>query len=307
MTSELKVVITAITVGFYLVYSGVSRLLKARKIKDHPRAKTRSVAQGLAELQGFAWALAATKLTNLSNQDAVFLRWELQESVRSGKSRRWVTKALEDSLQPFLLLDSMGAALVHPQASKLEVRPTTYPWQTLSESQQQRLQVFGKAVSGFPPRGYFASRRFRVLESSIAFGSPIYAFGEFMTQGSELERQVHARSGVADFLPRLAKAGNYMPGMDENKDGKLDEVELRRGFMKEAVRKHGVQKAKGIESEVLTTSGYLRASQSHELLLSDCHEDHLLERLGSWNLLRIVGGAASIALGISYFFSHHGF
>jgi hypothetical protein len=144
------------------------------------------------------------------------------------------------------------------------------------------------------------------LESLIAFGSPIYGYGEFTTLGSESDRQVHARSGVANFLPRLAKAGTYMPGMDENRDGKLDEQELRRGFMKEAVRKYRDLKSKGIESEVLTPSGWLHTSKNHELLLSDCHEDQLLERLGSWNVLRIVGGAAALAFGVFHLLSRFG-
>jgi hypothetical protein len=90
--------------------------------------------------------------------------------------------------------------------------------------------------------------------------------------------------------------------MNEDRDGKVDEEEFRRGCMGEALRTHSVHKAKGIEYEQMATSGFMRTSQNYELLLSDCHEEHLAHRFGSGNILTIVVGAFMLAWAISEFF-----
>jgi hypothetical protein len=308
---SIKGVLVCLIFGGGLIWSAMSRRKKARKVEDTPRSKVSSAPQGLVELQGFAWPKNLCVRT-IDEREAVcyHISIERKETQGSGKNRRttWVSVFAWGHTHPFYLVDATGLAEVHPGMSELDVATKqTRSWSALTK--QQRVQVValvgGRPIAGFPPgSGFFGlfSSAYRVVESEIRVGSPLYASGSFRTPTahSEMARVPGLTSFAArvlNFEKRSFKDVTVL--LDKNKDGKVTEDEAREGYSFAArLSRDKAQKGEEPEKE-FPVFGVLERSASHALVLADAHESHLVNRLNRFFYPKILSGAALITLGIA--------
>jgi hypothetical protein len=141
--------------------------------------------------------------------------------------------------------------------------------------------------------------RYRIREREIFVGSPVYARGDFRSIGVPPPRKrmlglTAFTAKVFDFENRRVRNVDRL--LDRNRDGKVSAEERRRGYAMAARLARG--KSSVLESEQeFEIYGRLGSSSDHRLLVADCLESELVERLGRWTWIQLAAGAELIALG----------
>jgi hypothetical protein len=297
----LKGGIFLIVLGGGLVYSGLRRFRRTRKVEDTPTSPIQSAPQGYVEIQGNAWPLAESATKNVRGKSSVFRHLKVQMLVRSGKNNRWKSIYEERSEKPFLVFDASGAALVRPQDAELELTKQNRRWVDVSPEVQKELRE-RVHVNGFPPSGGLFSNSFRILEGSIVVGSPVYLKGNFTTPSREI--CVTPELGHEAFREKLKRISihKYSRFFDKNNDGEVCAQEAIDGFhaasqVSERQAVGGTQAVSSFSPSAVICQGEMATNPTHKLYLADCAQHHLLKRIGNWNILRIVGGAVLIGVG----------
>lgn len=298
------IAVTAIAGGGLLLRT-LKNHKRLRKIADTPRSKIASAPQGLVELEGFAWPQAETFQT-LDGEEAIYYVIELQreETRGSGKNKRreWITVFHHQHIFPFYLLDPTGLAQILPHNSDVNVtNKSTRHFGHLSQKAIDRIaQIVGPGIDNFPPGKSFLNlfaRKYRVVEQKIVVGSPIYANGDFKTHTTNQlmidDSLATFANKVINFEARALKNVNRL--LDRDGDGVVSTSEALAGYTTAAaLSRRNPQK----ETVPLEIFGTLDSSDNHKLFFSDTHEHHLIEHLGKWQTLKLVSGAALIAISI---------
>lgn len=307
---DLKAAAACFFFGGMLVYAGLRRLRRKRLAEDTPHIDIASAAQGLCEIQGFAWPFSATAET-LVGRKAVYLELVLEKLVKQGKSSSWKKQWGRTHKAPFYVLDSTGCVLVDPDKAEAELGQETWPWNKLSDAMKARAAKLNVAVAGFPPSsalfGLFSTGSFRFREKAILLGAPVYVHGT-LTAGNSLGSLPASLplKRFRDFLGRLGKktvAGHS--GFDVNRDGRVCEDEAERALNEIAEQSFDVEKKRYGEQPPLPGEnppenricGRVVGCAERNLYIADCHQDHLLKRIGKNNFLMIVGGACLMGAG----------
>jgi hypothetical protein len=290
-----KTVYLMIATGCTMLTIGLQRFRRKRRAEDLPRAKIVSAPQGLVELQGFAWPLAEQAVQSIFEKSCVYRFFQLEKLTRLGKSLSREVMHTEKTTSRFIIFDSTGFALIDPTNWSFEAKTHAVPWEKLSASVQNSIvsQIRGR-VKGFPPRGYFAST-FQVVEKVLLVGSPIYANGNFISKGAG---KILAQAGLREFSTKVIQdEPTFLRSLDSNQDGSLDEGEALTGCYNTALAVKLDPQLSNVSEEIYCV-GQLENSQTHPLDVADCHQEHLIKRLGKNNLPFIVGGAVLIAVGV---------
>ncbi|MSP18633.1 MAG: hypothetical protein EXR74_03580 [Bdellovibrionales bacterium] len=298
----LKLGITLIFLGGGLVYSGLRRFRRTRKVEDTPTSPIQSATQGYVEIQGNAWPVADSGTKNLKGRNCVFRHLDIQVYVESGKNSRWKTVYEERSEKPFIVFDTGGAALVRPQNAELELTRSSYRWSEIPPEIQLVLRERVK-VRGFPPSKGIFGASFRFEERAIVVGSPVYVKGNFTTPVREI--QVTPQLGHEAFREKLTKISlhQYARFFDKNNDGEVCAQEAIDGFhaASQVSQRQAVGNTRNVTSfspPAISCQGEMASSSMHKLYVADCAQHHLIKRIGNWNILRIVGGAVLIGIGV---------
>lgn len=280
--------------GGWLIFSGIRRFRRKRDIEDTPTSKIRSAPQGSIEVQGYAWPIENSGRNNLNGEKCVFRHLEVMKKVGSGKKQRWI-KVHEDRYDlPFLVFDQTGTLLVDQKRAEYELRQKVFRWNDLKSQTKQALST-EISVSGFPPSGGLFGSPFKFQEKYILAGSPVYLRGSFSSPEHQLT--VDPEEGFLEFQERVRTAtaeSGFSKLLDQNRNGEICEEEARTGFSASAafsLRRRGA-------AGVMTCVGLMKSDTFRRLYISDCHQHHLIKRLGNWNLLMIVGGATMIGAGV---------
>lgn len=308
---DIQVVFGLIVLGGFLVISGIRRFRRARMTQDTVHIPIASAPQGQVEIQGYAWAKSAP-VTTLYGHKAVYSLLELQQRVKRGKNHKWETQWSTCFQNPFFVLDHSGVVEVDPKQADLELSEKFYSWSTLPQAARQMAMSLPISASGFPPStGFFGNAgSFRFKERCILLGCPVYLHGTLKAKGSRAALPPSpAIKRFREFLGRVrGKKLTRVAQLDVNHDGKVSEEEARDGIYKVSelsmvheASQGGVQPplpGEGAAENVIY--GDVVSSADRPLYIADCHEDHLLQRIGSNNMLRIVGGALLIGGAVAY-------
>ncbi|MEW6055511.1 MAG: GIDE domain-containing protein [Bdellovibrionota bacterium] len=289
-----------------LLRSGFKRMAQTRKVLDAGSVPIASAPQGFVEIQGHAWP-GNPLYSYIEGKPSVYVSLLVQEKVRSGKRSHWKTIFRDDSVEPFFLADETGHAVIYPDKARFEVSSTEMSWGQLNSLQRERVQ---EAVRKMDPNfrsgdeNWIFKKTLRVKEQVIAAGAPLYALGHFQTMNSNtLPRPAVGLGLFFSHLAKLRKNPNALrSAFDFNRDGTVSFEEWYRGYASVAEATTGgfagntpLVLPAGMQN-TNSCFGVLAHTNLHELYLADCHQDELVRRIGSYNLLRLVGGALLCAI-----------
>lgn len=297
--------------GAMFVYRGLKAHKKLRSVQDTARSKLETAPQGLAEFEGFAWP-QEKRFELFGGDHAVYYSASLQveKTEGSGKNKRKVWRTVDSFsfFEPFFLLDPTGVAMIKANDVDWHLdSQVTRLWKSIKPDEQFHFleKIFTGGASGFPPgsglTGLF-SQKFRVVESMIRVGCPLYVKGDFHTKAGNAE-QIKA-PGLSDFFdkvmnPDARSLKDVSARLDDNKDGKISANEAKKGyaFAARLAIKNAAIGAK--EEREFPVHGEIRSSEAHKMMIADCHEEHLVQRMSRSFKLQLGGGAVMLILGLT--------
>ena len=106
-----------IILGLIMFYNSLKNLKIKRLIENVPTSKARSVAMGLAELKGKIESRNKTLSDPFDGKDCVYWHIHIQQYMKRGKRRTWVTRHKAKKQVPFYLTDQTGSVLVNMQGA----------------------------------------------------------------------------------------------------------------------------------------------------------------------------------------------
>jgi hypothetical protein len=311
---QLKVIFVVFFLGLFFFWQAIRRHKMLRQVEDHPCSKAESAAQGLTELQGFAWSKAVGP-KSFDGTEMVYFNLVLQKEVTegSGKNRRktWKTVGSYSFAEPFYLIDGTGLTELVQSASELAIDGLkTRNWSSIAPSEKNYLldNFLKTSIPGFPPSGSLFglfSSKFRIQEAKINLGSPIYAKGFFETPNTSEIPQI-TLPGLAKFAGQVFNAQtrsirDVRSLLDQNKDGKISYSEAQTGYVRLASfsKLQANQGNNPVADREMPVFGRMTSSSEHKLLIADCHEDLLRQKFKRQFYGNLAGGLACL-LAISF-------
>ena len=289
----LQFIIICFSIGFVLIWLGIRKHKKLRLVQDHPTVKIETAAQGFSEVQGFAWPTAVGPKC-VKGIEMIYHSLQLQKEVTQGsgknKKKVWITVFSAGYANPFYVMDATGLALVDPGKSELEIESeTTRRWSRLQATEKNHyLTHFIKGpIPGFPPSGFLFglfSSPFRIVESRINMGSPVYIKGHFESPEG-LQKEVML-TGLAKFATQVfdfqsRKIRQIKNLLDSNKDDNITSKEAIDGYSRLAMfaKTQSESGQSPVPDKNFLVFGLFTSNQDHKLFIADCHEEHLLRKL----------------------------
>jgi hypothetical protein len=241
-----------------LIRYGFRQLRKKNMIENVPASPIRSVAMGLAEIQGHAPALV-TLAAPLSGALCHYYRYQIEEERQSGKGgRRWVTVDQGKSNVPFHVEDPTGRILVNPEGADV-----------LLARDYQRIER---------GEGWFGRRR-RYREWRIDPADFVYVMGTVS--------KLHQAEGGPELLARRLREIKQDPAkvqrFDLDDNGALDEREWAGAVAvvkDDLLRERLAEKAAQTSDDLVMQAGDLESI----FVISDRDERSLASLLG-WKAL----------------------
>ena len=266
----------------------IKRLSEARFLLNTPTSKIRSAAQGYVELYGVLDELPDGQLrAPLTGTPCLWWRFKIEEYDDDGKRKRW--RVIESGVSEALvrLKDATGECLINPKGA--EVRPSTRQVWSGSERHPRGLSD----SVGLLGMLFSAGSQYRYTEERLHVGQPLYAIGDFRTQGGTeafdltLAQGAVVREWKSDFAGMLQR-------FDSNGDGQLDPAEWER--MRESARVEAQRRQVG-RGEVPVHHQLRKPGEAYPFILSNHGEDELARgfywQAAGGALLCLLGALAS--------------
>lgn len=266
----------------------IRRLSEARFLLNTPTSKIRSAAQGYVELYGVLDELPdGQQQAPLTGTPCLWWRFKIEEYDDDGKRKRW--RVVESGVSEALvrLKDVTGECLINPKGA--EVRPSTRQVWSGSERHPRGLSEGGGLLDMLLSSGSL----YRYTEERLHAGQPLYAIGDFRTQGGAeafdltLAQGAVVREWKGDFAGMLQR-------FDSNGDGQLDPAEWER--MRESARVEA-QRRNTARGEVPVHHQLRKPGEAYPFILSSHGEDELARgfywQAAGGALLCVVGALAS--------------
>nr|WP_254843352.1 E3 ubiquitin ligase family protein [Pseudomonas alcaligenes] len=266
----------------------IKRLSEARFLLNTPTSKIRSAAQGYVELYGVLDELPDGQLqAPLTGTPCLWWRFKIEEYDDDGKRKRW--RVIESGVSEALvrLRDATGECLINPKGA--EVRPSTRQVWSGSERHPRGLSDSGGLLGML----FSAGSLYRYTEERLHVGQPLYAIGDFRTQGGAeafdltLAQGAVVREWKSDFAGMLQR-------FDSNGDGQLEPAEWER--MRESARVEAQRRQVG-RGEVPVHHQLRKPGETYPFILSNHGEDELARgfywQAAGGALLCLVGALAS--------------
>ena len=266
----------------------IKRLSEARFLLNTPTSKIRSAAQGYVELYGVLDELPDGQLrAPLTGTPCLWWRFKIEEYDDDGKRKRW--RVIESGVSEALvrLKDATGECLINPKGA--EVRPSTRQVWSGSERHPRGLSE-GVGLLGML---FSVGSQYRYTEERLHVGQPLYAIGDFRTQGGTVAFDLTLAQGAvvrewkSDFAGMLQR-------FDSNGDGQLDPAEWER--MRESARVEAQRRQVG-RGEVPVHHQLRKPGEAYPFILSNHGEDELARgfywQAAGGALLCLLGALAS--------------
>jgi hypothetical protein len=224
--------------------------------------------------------------------------------VKRGKNSSWETVHEEVEGDRIVVSDGTGLAEVSFDGAELIVTEKTTHWKDLPPHVQEAALARWGGYMGSPAvtgSGFFASLgspRIRFKEGTVLVGSPVYVRGSFRTSRGRVPWMIepHAYRFLARIAELKKEPSRRKRAFDINRDGNIDESEIRYGS-----RRLHEEAAKDVSpedrAEPVAFQGSFAYDEIHRLIVGDCHQEHLVRKLG-WSLVLIFGGILAIAAGL---------
>jgi hypothetical protein len=317
--------------GAYLIWKFLRSRKRVRQVEDTATAKTATAALGFSELEGFAWPKESTFKSRGGNE-LVYYAFNLEKCVSEGtgknKKKRWKNVFSMKHCPDIYLVDATGLVEVPIATAELEMKPgVVKDWARLAvEEKRFFLNVIGKNhIPSFPPTSSFFglfSSSFRVIESEIKVGSPLYVLGflnksaavrsassvvnagqGFATNLTWDNRQLVKKTGLTSFAkavfnPETRSLRNLDSVIDRDGDGKKSEQELTAAYTGAAmVALRNSSKPDSIEQE-FEVHGAFESTKDQELVVADTHQEQLSKRMSLATYIQLGTGLVFIAMAI---------
>ena len=104
--------IMLLVVGLTTSFNSLKNLEMKRLLENVPTSKIRSLAMGLVELKGKIQVKDKILKDPFDDKECVYWQIHIQELVKSGKTRKWVTRHKAKNQVPFLISDQTGSVLI---------------------------------------------------------------------------------------------------------------------------------------------------------------------------------------------------
>ena len=104
---------TLLVMGLLIFFKTLKNLKMKRLFENLPTSKMRSLAMGLVELKGKIQVEDKMLEDPFDGKECVYWRIHIQELVKSGKTRKWVTRHKAKNQVPFLISDQTGSVLIY--------------------------------------------------------------------------------------------------------------------------------------------------------------------------------------------------
>ena len=105
--------IMLLVVGLTTSFDSLKNLEMKRLLESVPTSKIRSLSMGLVELKGKIQVKDKILKDPFDDKECVYWRIQIQELVKSGKTRKWVTRHKAKNQAPFLISDQTGSVLIY--------------------------------------------------------------------------------------------------------------------------------------------------------------------------------------------------
>ena len=105
--------------GLLVFYNSLKNLQRKRLFENMPTSKMRSIAMGLVELKGKIKMAENLLIDPFDDKYCVYWYVHIEEHVKRGKNRRWVTRHKASDCVPFLFSDDTGSVLVQSKNANM--------------------------------------------------------------------------------------------------------------------------------------------------------------------------------------------
>jgi len=261
----------AVACGFLIRY-GFRQLRKKNMVENVPSSPIRSVAMGLAEIQGRSPG-TATLAAPLSKAPCHYYRYQIEEERhRSKGGREWVVVDRGESNVPFHVEDPTGRILVSPERADI-----------LLKRDYQRIER---------AEGWFGRRK-RYSEWRIDPAEFVYVIG---TVSKLRDLAAERRTCLQEKLRDVKKDPAAIRRFDLDGSGTLDEQEWAGAVAvvkDDLLREDLARKAAAPQEDLVVGAGELEST----FMISDRDERSVASFLG-WKAFGAVlsGGAGTLAM-----------
>lgn len=295
---EFKLVLFLGAAGVAFFVAGWRRWRQRRRTMDVATSNIATAAQGQVEFQGYAWPLAQELLKDIEGKPCVFRKLEIQEYVHRNKNSSWETIATVNPNHPFLIIDETGIAKIFPTGFFLNLDEITLDWSDIHIDIRRQLLLDSekKFLGSVPPleTGFF-SGSYRCVEQRILVGTPLLIHGQFTT--GSMGNTIKLSQSFHDFYNQLKSKKDYIyKQADKNLDGQVCANEAIDTLHSLAM--HSIRKSTDGELREVKICGSVTKHDIYDSFFANCHQEHLIKRLGTWDMLGIWGGVALIVAAI---------
>ena len=316
-TTSLRIVALLLVFGVTTVVRELKKIKKKTKIKNISKQVICAASAGSVELEGVAWPLR-TIHQSLEGKKIVCRSIIIKKRVRRGNKKSYETVWTKNSSEPFLVFDQTGYVLVEPAYSLLQsvisddVEEKKYsPFNLKREWIDGFNNFYDNSVEDFrvsSGNSFFSqlfSPDFIILEKIIEVGSPLLIHGHLTPE--DTPRYISQGATLISFREKVTRIMNskslQLKFLDKNKDSKVDDKELRRGFqgalavsLKSPL---AITDIKNVGESHERIFGILKSNKNEDLLVSNAFEEQLLNSnpiIKNWIMLYLGAGLIGAAI-----------
>ncbi|WP_277374123.1 GIDE domain-containing protein [Pseudomonas sp. AA-38] len=241
------------------------RWSQARHLLDTPTSKIRSAAQGYVELYGVLHELPGAEVRGpLTGKPCLWWRYRIEEYQSSDNKSTWRVVERGSSEAWLRLDDGTGECLIDPRGA--EVRPV------VRDSWEGNLRhPLGPVKSGFW-RFLSSGRRYRYVEERLHAGQPLYAIGDFRTQGAAQQGFDPTAAQGAVIREWKGDFAGLLRRFDSDGNGQLDEREWDRVRLAARLEAEDRQRLRAQEP---ARNQMARPREAQPFILANAGEDEL--------------------------------
>ncbi len=270
--------------ALFAAFAAYRYLQRARLIEDTPTQKTRSAAQGYAELAGRVQPLMEAVLrAPLSGLPCLWYRYRVEQRVTDSRNRSsWRTIEQGVSDQWFKLTDETGSIAIDPRGADVDT-PACYRWEG---DYRASVSTLPGALLAFMNQRNFGGR-YRLTEQRVHAGERLFALG--MLKNAQSHDRGAGLSGAARTLLHTWKQDqdNLKQQFDRNRDGRIDADEW--ALAQQAAETAALQQAPTLALNVLGA-----CNNGRPFILSAYPQTQLVQR---FKLYAAAGSVAAFAIG----------
>ncbi len=217
--------------GSILFVIGMRLFKKKQMIENIPTSKVRSLAMGLAEVQGKAIALKDKMLKSpFTNKNCVYYKYAVEEYHHSKNGGYWIIVKSGDKRSLFFLKDKTGMVLVNPSGADIDIpkdwrfQPSLFNWSPHKKVEDKIKSFFKKERMSYT--GFFGMKRnLRFTEYYIAPRDKLYILG---TAGDNPhKKEASAMHSIEDIMMQQGKEEKFFYISDKHEKSLLKNLHFK--------------------------------------------------------------------------------